>query len=217
MSDTFHLLKNKMAHLLNHSIMITNVRIKRINVSLLQETVKLGSVISDKNSVGLMKDSYIIKLFSWETFIMLLQAQWFDGALYIAPFMSMLHVIKSATLSKSDRFEMLSLAIRQFYLNLNQMEDCSDDALFTPAFHCNTCDGTLFGTGDFIILCFTTCVACAIWIYINDMNFPLVFSRVGTYGVEYHYRKVRILLNFINTFENALEMVVNVRILNRLN
>lgn len=215
-SDPYHLLKNGRAHLLNHPIMLDNVKMKCVNVSLLQEAVKLGLVISDKSSIGAMKDSYIIKLFSWETFIKLLQAQRFDGALYIAPFMFMLHVIKSETLNKSDRFEMLSLAIRQFYFYLNQVEDCSDDALFTPSFHSNTSVGTLFGTRDFIIRCINTCVACAISIEISDMNFPLAFSRVGTYGVECHYGKVRILSNFNHTFENALKAAVNVKILNRL-
>lgn len=217
-SDPFHLLKNGRTHLLNHPILLDKHKMRCVNVALLQEAVKLGAVIADKSTIGAMKDSYILKLFSWDAFVKLLRAQRFDGAFYIAPFMFLLHVLKSTTLNKLDRFELLSLAIRQFYFYLNQVLDSNDDdSLFTPTFHNKTSIGTLFGTSEYIIRCINTCVAIAIAIEISDnCSFPLAVSRVSSFGVECHYGKVRLLFNYNHTFENAIAATVNAKILHRI-
>lgn len=79
-SDPFHFLKNGRAHLLNHPILLDNHRMRCVNVALLEEAVQLGSVITDKSQIAAMKDTYILKLFSWDVFITLLREQRFDAA-----------------------------------------------------------------------------------------------------------------------------------------
>lgn len=71
----------------------------------------LGAVISDRSSICTMKDSYILKFFSFDVFFKLLKEQRFDGAFYIVPYMFLLHVLKSMVINKNDRFELLSLVI----------------------------------------------------------------------------------------------------------
>lgn len=150
-----------------------------VNVSLLQEAVQLGAVIADKSTIGEMKGSYILKLFSWDVFVNLLKEQRFDGAFYIAPFMFLLHAIKSTIKNKLDRFQLLSFAIHQFF--------------FPPSFHNKTSIGTLFGTSDNIIRCISTCMATAIAIELSDdCSFPLAVSRVSSFGVEGHLYALRL-------------------------
>lgn len=116
-SGPSHLLKNGRTHLLNYPVLLDKSKIRCVNVSLLQEAVQLGAVIADKSTIGEMKGSYILKLFSWDVFVNLLKEQRFDGAFYIAPFMFLLHAIKSTIKNKLDRFQLLSLAIHQFFFH----------------------------------------------------------------------------------------------------
>lgn len=91
---------------------------KHVNMSLFQEAVELGEILTDKGSFAAMKDNYSLDLFSWQTFIKLNHNQYFDGEFYVSPLMLFLLAIRFITLNKNNRFKLLRNAIRQFNFHL---------------------------------------------------------------------------------------------------
>lgn len=87
---------------------------KFVNMSLFQEAVELGEVLTDRGSFAAMKDNYSLDLLSWQTFIKLNHNQSFDGEFYVSPSMLFLLAIRFTTLNKNNRFKLLRNAIRQF-------------------------------------------------------------------------------------------------------
>ena len=99
-SDPFHLAKNGHAHLINHPVMLDNQTMKCKNMMLFTDAVKLGQIMFDKSSIAAMKDNNMLNLFSWNSFVKLLAAQRFDGAMHVFLFMLLLDAIRSKNLNK---------------------------------------------------------------------------------------------------------------------
>lgn len=117
-SDRLHLCKNRRCRLISHSKLLNKKSMKCVNMSLFQEAVELGEVLTDKGSFAAMKDNYSLYLFSWQTFIKLNHNQSFDGEFYVSPSMLFLLAIRFITLNKNNRFKLLRTAIRQFNFHL---------------------------------------------------------------------------------------------------
>lgn len=177
---------------------------KCINVELFKMAAKLGDVMDDRSSVGAMKDSYAIALFSWETFTKLISQFRFDGALYIIPFLYMLLSTRSKTLCREDRLKMLELSIKIFYFHLNSVLNSKPNDFFTPTYK-ESSIGTLFGDYIYIIRCINTAISFAVALINND---DFAFSRVGTHDVEIFFGLMRIISHFNNTFDNAVYTAV---------
>ena len=88
-SDVLHLLKCARSHLLNHMICLFPASMTCVNLSLLEETLKIGKALSDKSREGRMKDAYALSLFSWESLISLYDNKRYDAAYYLLPFTMM--------------------------------------------------------------------------------------------------------------------------------
>lgn len=57
-----------------------------VNTQLFSEALQLGSVFSDKNSAGAMKDEYIILRIFWNTLAERLRKGLYDAAFFILPY-----------------------------------------------------------------------------------------------------------------------------------
>ena len=87
------------------SMMTDPDTMRMINMTNFEEAVNLKNVTNDRSNISSMKDSYQLILFSWETFVKLLQKNRFDGEFYCIPFVNLIQAIRSIDLNREDRLK----------------------------------------------------------------------------------------------------------------
>jgi hypothetical protein len=85
----------------------------------LEELLKLGTPLTDNTSVGKMRDSYALKLFSLSCCCQCADAEKLDDLMYLLPWTLQEEVIRSPTLSRGER---LMKAIASFELLFHYYE-----------------------------------------------------------------------------------------------
>ncbi|EAX93998.1 hypothetical protein TVAG_356450 [Trichomonas vaginalis G3] len=83
----------------------------RIQAEKLKEVVKLGDALEDQSGLGAMKDKYAIAIFSMFCLEKLLQAGYYNEALFIAPFSLWYESIRNEVINFDTRMFMLITAV----------------------------------------------------------------------------------------------------------
>ncbi len=211
-SDLLHLLKNARSHMLMHILCLDPETFKCLNMYEFERASELGPIISDKSNIAAMKDSYCLKLFSWDTMIKLLSKQRFDGAFYTLPFAYMLQATRSKTLSVDSRLELLECAINYFSFYLKHVKQSKTDDFFTPTYKSSSI-GTLFSDEIFLIRCINTCLAFSVALIKYGV---IPFARIGTHDIECFFGKMRIFSYYNHTFKNAIKSFFKSSIINQI-
>ena len=100
--------KGARSPLIQHLILIDPESCKCINTILFAHAVNLGPVFTDRNSSRSMKDDYAITMFSWFSFVTLMEKGRFEVAYYVFPFTLMLEAIRSNCLSQHKIYNFLN-------------------------------------------------------------------------------------------------------------
>ena len=129
-SDLLHLLKCARAHLLGHLIMVEPNRGLCVNLAQLKIAVELGAVLDDITKEGRQKDGYVLKLFSWDTFIKCLNKERYDAAYYLLPFVFLNEGVRSNVLSVKERIAFLDVAYNIFKFHYNNLKTNKPNKLF---------------------------------------------------------------------------------------
>ena len=211
-SDLLHLLKNARSHMLKHIICLDPDTFKCLNMTEFEKAVDLGSIISDRSNIAAMKDTYCLKLFSWESLIKLLSKQRFDGAFYALPFIYIIQATRSKTLSIEFRLNLLECAIQHFTYHLKNVRKSKTDDFFTPTYKASSI-GTLFSDEIYLIRCINTCLAFSIALFKYDV---IPFARIGTHDIECFFGKMRLLSYYNHTFKNAIKAFFKSSIVNQI-
>jgi hypothetical protein len=159
-----------------------------VDLSRLQEILHLGTALTDRSSVGRMRDSYALQLFSLLNCHKLIEANELSATLYLLPWSLQEEVIRSSTLDGEER---LTKAILSFKI-LRHLFDLS----LLP---CAPGIGKRFRQGGMIA---TTFAEDAAWPTLLNTSLVLIqfvmeaepdwsFSRLGTHCLENFFGLVR--------------------------
>ena len=107
-ADPLHFGKNIRGKLLDHNVAVVRDG-QYTNTSRLQESLKLGDVLSDSSLVGRMRDCYVTKLFTLENVCILMKKRDYSSALLCLPYACVYTVLYALN---------LTIEARQFLVNL---------------------------------------------------------------------------------------------------
>ena len=114
-SDPLHFGKNMRGKLLDHKIVVTAAGQKcPVNADALQNMLHLGDTLSDKSSLGRMRDYYVTRLFTLENVFVLLTKGAYHSALVILPYACVFTVLYGVNLSVEARVYFTRLAYLAF-------------------------------------------------------------------------------------------------------
>ena len=212
-SDLLHLLKCARAHLINHLIMIEPARGLCVNLAQLKIAVELGVVLDDITKEGRQKDGYVLKLFSWDTFIKCLNKERFDAAYYLLPFVFLNEGVRSNVLTVKERLDFIDVAYNIFKFHYNNLETLKPNKLFPPKYSAGAI-GTQFGDATFLKRCINTCIAFGVALKMDIKN--LGTERIGTHPVECIFGKMRICSHFNHSKDNAISVLSGAILLKEL-
>ena len=205
-SDFLHLIKCARSHLLNHLIMLVPELLICMNVDLMKECTDLGASLTDLTTSGRMKDSYPLAIFSWDTYMSLLNAGRYDACFYILPFIYMGTAIRQEEINISDRISLLKSAYEIFMIILNTVKQNGNNKLFPPTFTAGAL-GTLFGSNNFLHRLINTCVAITVAMKLGITN--LATQRIGTHDLECFFGCMRLASSYNHTKEEAIRACIN--------
>lgn len=114
-SDPLHFGKNMRGKLLDHNIVATLASQKcAVNADTLQRILNLGDTLTDKSSLGRMRDYYVTRLFTLANVLVLLKKKDYHSALVILPYACVFTVLYSVNLSIDARISLTRLAYLTF-------------------------------------------------------------------------------------------------------
>lgn len=211
-SDFLHLLKTARSRLIQHLVLIDPEQYICINTTLFAKAVNLGPVFTDKSSSGSMKDAYAISLFSWYSFVTLIEKGRFEAAFYVFPFTLMLEAVRSSSLSKMNRLNFLEFSFEIFKNHLQVIHKIDSNSLFKQRYSEKSL-GVLFSDEIFLKRIMNTIIGLAISIKYFKGN--LATQRIGTHDIELFFGHMRLLSYYDNSFENAIRIACDAIILRK--
>jgi hypothetical protein len=115
--DFLHLWKNYCSRVKNHPVTLSPDSVQNaVNGDDLESLLKLGAALQDKSSIGKMRDSYALKLFSLENCLKCMDADDKEKELmYLLPWALQEEVIRSPTLSRQERLDKATLSFRLLF------------------------------------------------------------------------------------------------------
>jgi hypothetical protein len=111
--DCLHLWKTFCNKLKNHLVVLSPDCLETCcSVDDLESLLKLGAPLSDKSSVGRMRDSYALKLFCLSNCVKCLAADQINEFMFLLPWALQEEVVRSPNLSREDRLMKAVLAFK---------------------------------------------------------------------------------------------------------
>jgi hypothetical protein len=187
--DFLHIWKSFCNKVKNHPVTLNPESTETlVDLPQLQRILRLGSALTDCSSVGKMRDSYALQLFSLLNCAELIEANELSAMLYLLPWALQEEVIRSPMLNREDR---LTKAILSFKI-LRHLFDLS----LLP---CAPRIGKRFRQGEMLA---TTFAEDAAWPTLLNTSITLIqfvmeadptwsFSRLGTHCLENFFGLIR--------------------------
>jgi hypothetical protein len=111
--DYLHLWKTQCSKVKNHLVVLSPDCLGTyVSVDELESLLQLGTVLTDKSSVGRMRDSYALKLFSLSNCIRCLDAEAYNEFMYLLPFALQEEVLRDTELPRDERLMRAILAFK---------------------------------------------------------------------------------------------------------
>ena len=76
-----------------------------------------------------MKDGYALTLFSWASYLTMLDNKRYEAAFFILPFLMLNEAMRSTCLSNNDRLKFIEVAFKVFKYHLNNIMKNSNDCI----------------------------------------------------------------------------------------
>ena len=205
-SDPIHLFKCGRAHAQGHLICLDPSRFICLNMQLFINATNLAKNLNDRSTHARMNDAYALEFFSFDTFVKLVANGRFDGAFYTMPFVFLNEAIRSSQLDKSERLELLSIALKVFLFHYNTIKSFGSSQMF-PQRYSKGALGTLFGEMIYIkrLICTTIGIGIAIILDIPTVG----LSRAGTHSIECHFGIMRMLQHENNTAKQGMRAAIS--------
>ena len=204
-SDFLHLLKCSRSHILNHLVMLVPDLLICLNIELMKENTDLDEALDDLSTSGRMKDAYPLAIFSWNTFIELINAGRYDACYYILPFIYMGTAIREE-INTEERISLLKAAYQIFKNILKTVELNESNLLFPAKFSAGSL-GTLFGSKNFLHRLINTCVGIAAGMRLGIDN--LATQRISTHDLECFFGYMRLASSYNHSKEEAFRACIN--------
>jgi hypothetical protein len=188
--DFLHLWKNYCSRVKNHPVTLSPDSIHNaVNGDDLESLLKLGAALQDKSSIGKMRDSYALKLFSLENCLECLNADDKEKELmYLLPWALQEEVIRSPTLSRQERLDKATLSFRLlFHYYLLSFFPSAPGV--SQRFQQETTTAVTFAETSQWYRILNSSLALILFIVDGDENWS--FSRLGTHCLENFFGCIR--------------------------
>ena len=206
-TDLLHMLKNARAHLLNHLLFVSPENLICVNLSIMRYLMP-GPALNDLSMQGKMKDGLALDLFSWDSYIKMLQNKRYDAAFFILPFLLLNEAMRSTCLSNIDRLKFIDAAYQTFLYHLKTIEENDNDCI-TQRFGSSSL-GTFIGSKIWLQRAINTCIAYGLAIKmqiehnINDLH----LGRLSSHDVECLFGLLRLNSNGDERYQKCLHIIV---------
>lgn len=127
-------------------------------MSLFAAALQLDPVFDDRGLSGVMKDGYVMSIFSWSSFVKVMDKGRFDAAFYIFPYMLLLEVFRLPLLLIKTRLDFLSCSFNVFRNHLLKIREVGHNSMFKQRFTSKFL-GVLFGDEIFLIRILSTIIS----------------------------------------------------------
>ena len=216
-SDFLHLIKIARKRIIKGPMTIRTTLTDFFTNESLEEILNLGIPLTDKSSIGYMKDFYPLKLFSLENCLKLKYEDLNDEFNYFFPFSIWIESIMSENLTKNTRLYFLKIAFHIFYSYYCQLKNSK----FEDGITLNKTQNTLvrwFNKENFIIRSMNTIILT----YSLLMNYDeICLNRIGSHPIENFFGHIRIMSKNFDSFENFILSTIrsqeNMMICNKYN
>jgi hypothetical protein len=188
--DFLHLWKLFCNRVKNHDVTLTPDTPGPFSLSgdTLEMILNLGAALRDRSSIGKMRDSYPLQLFSLESCLKCLQEDRPNELMYLLPWALQEEVIRSPTLTRQERLDkaVLSFEILIHYFHLSFLPYCMS---VTKRFDKEITTHLTFADdmGWLRVLNSTLCLI----EFITSGNENWSFSRLGTHCLENFFGLIR--------------------------
>ena len=112
--DFLHLLKNARSKIMNSDVTIFYDGFYKFNANDLESILHLGKPLTDYNTVGKMKDSYALDIFTIPNYFLLLKNGKISEAYYILPYALWTEAVRNPTYTPQQRLDILTVVLEIF-------------------------------------------------------------------------------------------------------
>jgi hypothetical protein len=217
--DFLHLWKLFCNRVKNHPVtMSPEFRVDfTITANSLDTILNLGAALRDRSSIGKMRDSYALQLFSLENCLKCLQEDQTNELMYLLPWALQEEVLRNPTLTREQRFEkaVLSFEILLHYFHLS----CQPQELgVTKRFSAEKTLALTFADDMGWLRVLNSALCLIEFIRSGDENWS--FSRLGTHCLENFFGLVRRNARGDDRFIRAIQIItqatVAIRVMDEL-
>jgi hypothetical protein len=188
--DFLHLWKNYCSRVKNHPVTLSPDSVQNaVKGDDLESLLKLGAALQDKSSIGKMRDSYALKLFSLENCLKCLNADDQENELmYLLPWALQEEVIRSPTLSRQERLDKATLSFK-LLIHDYLLSFFPSAPGVSQRFNSETTVAVTFAETSQWYRILNTALALILFIVDGDENWS--FSRLGTHCLENFFGCIR--------------------------
>jgi hypothetical protein len=204
--DFLHLWKNYCSRIKNHPVTLSPDSVNNaVNGEDLESLLKLGAALQDKSSIGKMRDSYALKLFSLKNCLDCLNTEDKEKELmYLLPWALQEEVIRSPTLSRQERLDKATLSFKLlFHYYLLSFYPSAPGV--SQRFHSATTTAVTFAETSQWYRILNTALALVLFIMDGDENW--CFSRLGTHCLENFFGCIRQTSRGDDVLSTALRII----------
>jgi hypothetical protein len=187
--DFLHLLKTFLNKVKNHLIVMSpDCLATAVSVVDLESVLKLGRPLSDKSSVGRMRDSYALQLFSISNCLKCLETGHVNEFMFMLPWALQEEVIRAPDLSREDHLmkAMLSFRLLLHYFDLSSLPRAKG---VTQKFKQDKTTAVTFAEDSVWPRILNSALALVLFVLEADEHWS--FSRMGTHCLENFFGLVR--------------------------
>ena len=113
-TDFLHVLKNSRSRILKGNVSLRVDGGNIIDYQKMNDILQLGKPLTDKSTIGKMKDSYPLQIFTLENLIELLKHDAYEYALYILPYSFWCEAVRNPVILPQMRLEILEFILNIF-------------------------------------------------------------------------------------------------------
>jgi hypothetical protein len=187
--DYLHLWKTLCSKVKNHPVVLSpDCLASWVKVEELESLLHLGTVLTDKSSVGRMRDSYALKLFSLSNCIRCLDADAYNEFVYLLPFALQEEVVRNPDLSREDRLMRAILAFK-FLMHLFDLSSLPPAEGVKQRFRSGETTAVTFAEDSGWSRILNSALALVVFTIEADEHWS--FSRMGSHCLENFFGLVR--------------------------
>jgi hypothetical protein len=187
--DFLHLVKTFLNKVKNHMVVMSPDCLQTaVDVKDLESLLHLGRALSDRSSVGRMRDSYALQLFSIPNCLRCLSAGQMNEFMFLLPWALQEEVIRAPELSRKERLmkAVLSLKLLLHYFDLSSLPRAKG---VTQRFSKAETEAVTFAEDSVWPRILNSALALVLFVLQADEHWS--FSRMGTHCLENFFGLVR--------------------------